>query len=352
MYRGLYVDQPQSVLIHAEQEPELQAHQVRIRTQFAAVKHGTEFHLFSGESPFQDRKFDSEQRLFVPLEEGEESNAFARHFIGNMVVGTVIATGKDVSRVQTGAQVYCYGPACELVTKAEDEVEFLVPPMSAQDAICLDPALFALAAVRDSRARLGDAVVVFGLGAIGLFVVQMLRLSGCAHVIAVDPIEKRRVLASTFGADMVLDPRVDEVGVAVRSLLGGKGADVAIEASGHYGALHGAMRSVRNCARVVTLGYYKGRDTMLELGAEWHHNRLELISSMPVWNNPLREYPLWDKQRLSRSLVEMFVKQQLHSEGIVDPIVDFSEAASAFLDIYHNPVNAIKLGISFPLNEA
>lgn len=348
MYRGLYVDQPQSVLIREEQEALLQDHQVRILTQFAAIKHGTEFHLFSGESPFQDRRFDADLRLFVAQEQSEQAEAFAQHFVGNMVVGTVVETGKSAAKFQAGARVYCYGPACELVTKAEEEVQLLQEPMQPLDALCLDPALFAFAAVRDSRARLGDDVVVFGLGAIGLFVIQMLHLCGCAHIIAVDPIEKRRELALLFGAQTVIDPTVDDVGIVVRHLLDGRGADIAIEASGHYGALHGAMRAVHNCARIVTLGYYKGKDRFLELGAEWHHNRLELISSMPVWNNPLRDYPLWDKPRLSRSLVDMFVKKQLRSEGIIDPLVTFAESPAAFLDIYANPVNAIKLGIAFP----
>ncbi|HVU69688.1 MAG TPA: zinc-binding alcohol dehydrogenase, partial [Ktedonobacteraceae bacterium] len=263
-----------------------------------------------------------------------------------------VEVGAGTDTFSLGAEVYCYGPACELVTKHEDEVEPLLPPMSALDALCLDPALFAFAAVRDARARLGDDVVVFGLGAIGLFVVQMLRLCGCAHIIAVDPLEKRRALAQTFGAQTVIDPAVADVGIVVRDVLQGRGADIAIEASGHYGALHGAMRAVHNCARIVTLGYYKGRDTFLELGAEWHHNRLELISSMPVWQNPSRDYPLWDKARLTGSLVDMFVKQQLRSTGIIDPLVDFAEAPAAFLRIYHNPAEAIKLGIAFPSPEA
>lgn len=54
MYRGLYVDKPQSVLLREEQELPLRPHQLRIRTRFAAIEHGTEFHIFSGESPFQD----------------------------------------------------------------------------------------------------------------------------------------------------------------------------------------------------------------------------------------------------------------------------------------------------------
>ena len=45
---------------------------------------------------------------------------------------------------------------------------------------------------------------------------------------------------------------------------------------------------------------------------------------------------------------QMFLKEQLTSNGILDPIVDFSDFARAFIDIYHNPAQAIKLGIRFP----
>ncbi|GHO83191.1 zinc-dependent alcohol dehydrogenase [Dictyobacter formicarum] len=347
MFKGLYVDKPESVVVLEEQEADLQANQVRIQTEFAAIKHGTEFHLFSGKSPHAEQRFDADLRLFVPVSEQERSQASGRRSsVGNMAVGCVIEIGKAVTKVKPGDRVYCYGPAWELLTKEETDVEPLFEPMSPQDAVCLDPALYAFTAVRDARARLGDTAVVFGLGAIGLFVVQMLKMSGCLHVVAVDPIEKRRTLAERYGANLTLDPTQCDVGLEVRKVLG-QGADIAIEASGHYKALSGAMRAVRNCGRIVTLGYYKGRDSELELGAEWHHNRLELIGSMPVWDNPLRDYPLWDNERISRTLIELFRQKRLISDGIVDPIVDFEDAAAAFLAIYRNPANAIKLGIRF-----
>jgi len=218
--------------------------------------------------------------------------------------------------------------------------------MNALDAVCTDPALYAYAAVRDARVCLGDNVVVFGLGAIGLFVVQILKLAGCLNIIAVDPIAKRGRLAEQYGARMTLDPAGCDVGLVVRENLG-RGADIAIEASGHYQALRDAMRVVGKCARVVTLGYYGGQPVDLELGAEWHHNRLELISSMPVWDNPLREHPVWDQERLFRTVVEMFRNGSLTSAEVVDPIVDFAASAQAFTDIFGDSSEAIKLGIRF-----
>lgn len=219
--------------------------------------------------------------------------------------------------------------------------------MDEQDAACLDPAHFAYGVVRDAGVCVGDNVISFGLGAIGLFVVQLLKLAGCLNVISVDPLQKRRQIAEQLGADLVLDPNQCDVALEARRYLG-QGADIAIEASGHYAALHDAMRSVGQCGRVATLGYYKGKDTELELGAEWLHNRLELICSLPDWDNPLRDYPLWDRERLYRTLTELFKRKTLSSKRIVDPIVDFSDSARAFMDIYQDPSDAVKLGIRFP----
>lgn len=346
MPKGLYVEQPCHVTLRDYDDPPLRDDQYRIRVEFATIKHGTEFHVFSGQSPFQDRRFDGNLRLFVPGKEEAKAGEAHGHFAGNMVVGTVAEVGKAVQRFRPGERVYCHGPACETVTRREGEGELLRPPMTETDAVCLDPALYAYAAIRDARVCLGDKVVLFGLGAIGLMAVQMLRLNGCLRVIAVDPVEKRRRLAEALGAHLALDPTQCDVGWEVRQSLG-CGADLAIEASGHYRALRDAIRSVRNCARIVTLGYYRGKDSELELGAEFFHNRLELIASMPVWDNPSREHPVWDYGRLWRAVVEFFQKRALTSRGILDPIVDFADSPAAYLEAYRDPSYAVKLGISF-----
>ena len=346
MPRGLYIDKPQSVALREYEDAPLAEGQLRIRTEFASIKHGTEFHLFSGRSPFGGRYFDPALRLFVEDDGAKSQDRAVGQFVGNMAVGVVTETGAAVTRFRTGDRVYCYGPLCETQTKAEAEVQPLIPPMTAEDAVCTDPAFYGYAALRDARVCLGDAVVVFGLGAIGLLLVQMLKLAGCIQVVAVDPLPKRRDLAQRYGAALTLDPAQCEVAMDIRRLLG-QGADIAFEASGHYAGLAGAIRSVRQCGRVLTLGYYKGKDSHLELGAEWHHNRIEMISSLPAWGNPLRDYPLWDEARLSRTIAEFFRARSLTSQGILDPVVPFADAAQAFLDAYHDPSQAIKLGVKF-----
>lgn len=346
MPQGLYVPQAEVVELRDYAEPPLAADQVRVCTEFAAIKHGTLFYLFSGKSPFESQRFDLDLRLFVPRAQDDHSGGLAGRFIGDLAVGRVTEVGGAVTKFQVGDRVYGYGAVAETLTKPQDALHLADPALRDEDIVCLDPALYAYAAVRDARVCLGDRVVIFGMGAIGLCAVQMLKRGGCLTVIAVDPIAKRRSLARELGADVVLDPTETDVARAVRDLLG-TGADLALETSGHYGALHECMRTVRPCARIVTLGYYKGKGAALELGAEWLHNRLELICSMPVWDNPLREAPIWDLARLERTVVEFFANGWLTSQGIVDPIVPLADAAQAFLEIYRNPTTAIKLGVRF-----
>jgi len=56
---------------------------------------------------------------------------------------------------------------------------------------------------------------------------------------------------------------------------------------------------------------------------------------------------LWDERRLWHTVTTFFQKQRLTSQGIVDPIINFPEAATAFLNIYQHPTHAVKLGIRF-----
>lgn len=86
------------------------------------------------------------------------------------------------------------------------------------------------AALNDVRP--GDTVVVYGLGGIGINVVQGARLAGAAQIIGVDPVASKQALAARLGMTDFLDPaECDSVVDAVQDLTSG-GADVAFECTG------------------------------------------------------------------------------------------------------------------------
>jgi alcohol dehydrogenase len=106
--------------------------------------------------------------------------------------------------------------------------------------------------------RIGDAVVVFAQGPIGLCASLGAKLMGAALVIGVDGDEARLSMARKLGVDVVLDYRSQDVVAEVKRLTGG-GADVAIEALGAQQTFESALRSLRPAGTLSSLGVYSGK---------------------------------------------------------------------------------------------
>jgi len=106
--------------------------------------------------------------------------------------------------------------------------------------------------------RIGDSVVVFAQGPIGLCATAGAKLMGAALVIGVDGDPGRREVARRMGADIVLDPGSVDVVAEVQRLTGG-GADVAIEALGLQETFEAGLRSLRPGGTMSSLGVYSGK---------------------------------------------------------------------------------------------
>src|SRR5215510_4043715 len=106
--------------------------------------------------------------------------------------------------------------------------------------------------------RIGDTVVVFAQGPIGLCSTIGAKLMGAALVIGVDGDENRLAMARRMGADIALDYREVDVVAEVKKLTGG-GADVAIEALGTQQTFESALRCLRPGGTLSSLGVYSGK---------------------------------------------------------------------------------------------
>ena len=190
-------------------------------------------------------------------------------------------------------------------------------------------------------------MLVTGLGAIGLMAAQLARLQGAGWVACSDLIAKRRDLATAHGADLAVDPTAEDVGLTVKRQTGGQGADVSVEASGSYAALHDALRATAYGGTVASIAYYTGTAEALHLQGEWHRNQLTLISSRNV-NDPLRADPRWDSERMHRQVIGLLAAGRLRADGVLDPIVPFEECAEAYREIERDPGASIKLAVRHP----
>ncbi len=95
-----------------------------------------------------------------------------------------------------------------------------------------DIATTGISAAETGNVGIGDSVVVYAQGPIGLCATAGARLKGAALVIGVDSNPTRLAMAKKMGADEVIDFTQEDPIAKVKALTGGRGADVAIEALG------------------------------------------------------------------------------------------------------------------------
>ncbi|MBI2639008.1 zinc-binding dehydrogenase [Candidatus Peregrinibacteria bacterium] len=116
----------------------------------------------------------------------------------------------------------------------------------------------ALHAVDRAEIRLGDSVVVLGVGPVGQSIIAFAGLSGAGQVLAVGDPENRRDFAKRMGASETcgLEIPPEDRAAWVRERTGGRGADVVIEAAGDPRAVSQALDMARDNGRVVISGQY------------------------------------------------------------------------------------------------
>jgi alcohol dehydrogenase len=127
--------------------------------------------------------------------------------------------------------------------------------------MCPDIMSTGFSAAERGHVRIGDAVVVFAQGPIGLCATAGARLAGAALVIGVDSVPRRLEMSRRMGADVVLNHKEQDVVAEIKKLTGG-GADVAIEALGQSATFDWALRSIRPGGVVSSLGVYSGPLTL------------------------------------------------------------------------------------------
>ncbi|HET9416863.1 MAG TPA: zinc-binding dehydrogenase [Candidatus Limnocylindria bacterium] len=147
-----------------------------------------------------------------------------------------------------------------LVPNAQANLAKIPDALTDEQVVLLaDIASTGFSGAESGKVRIGDTVVVFAQGPIGLCATAGAKLMGAARVIGVDGDPSRAAMALRMGADVVLDPETVDVVDEVKRLTGGIGADVAIEALGLQVTFENALRCVRPGGTVSSLGVYSGK---------------------------------------------------------------------------------------------
>ena len=206
--------------------------------------------------------------------------------LGHEAVGVVSAVGEGVEGFKEGDRVFphhhvpcyeCYtckagdDTMCDMYRKSNIHPggfsEFFRVPewnvskgavlhlpgrVTFEEGALIEPVACCLRAVK-GRVKRGETVLVAGAGPVGLMHALLLEPMG-AEVVITDVVHSRLEFARAMGVQVVLDASKDDVPAKVRGETQGRGADLAIVASGSRAAIMQALRSIRRGGRVCLFG--------------------------------------------------------------------------------------------------
>ena len=162
-----------------------------------------------------------------------------------------------------------------------------------------------------------DAVVVSGLGPVGLAAGLLARAMGASAVLGVDPVASRRALAEELGAVDVAIPAGDDAAEEVRTATAGLGCEVSIDCSGTSAGRATALAATRRFGRAALVG---------------EGGRLEIDASPVLIHPQLTVHGSWVTSigRMEQ-LVERLVRWDLHPERTVSDRFPLDEADQAYV---------------------
>jgi threonine dehydrogenase-like Zn-dependent dehydrogenase len=161
-----------------------------------------------------------------------------------------------------------------------------------------------------------DAVLVTGLGPVGLAVGLLARALGAPAVIGTDTVPSRLDLAEKVGAVTHAVPSSRDAAAEVLALTGGEGCEVSVDCSGNRHARATALAATRRFGRCVLVG--EGDRLEIDVSPVLIHRQITVIGSWVTSIGRMEE------------LVEHLVRWDLHPERVVTDSFPLAEAAEAY----------------------
>jgi 2-desacetyl-2-hydroxyethyl bacteriochlorophyllide A dehydrogenase len=322
--RTLYFAAEREATIRERHVPGPGPEEVRMETTASAISAGTELLIYRGEAP---EAMVADEALAAL--DGDLSLPLA---YGYAAVGDVVECGQAVSDEWLGRAVFAFNPhETEFLADPDDLVE--VPGgMAPSTAALLPHAETAVNFALDGHPRIGERVAVFGAGLVGLCTTSVLAEFPLAELVVVDPVDARRQLAATLGADRAVSP-AEASGLSDQA---SQGIDLVYELSGNPDALDDAIDAVGYDGRVIVGSWYGTKRADLDLGGRFHRDRVTIESSQVSTIAPDLRGRWTTDRRLATALDHL---GDIDADALVHDHVPFESAPAAYrrLDAEHPP---------------
>lgn len=237
---------------------------------------GTDVHILKGEYPVSPGLTIGHEPVGVIEEIGEGVSGYV---VGQrVIVGAITPCGQcyhclDNHHAQCGGKAiggWQFGNTIDgsqaeylLVPNAQANLSIIPDGLSDEQVLmCPDIMSTGFGGAESGEIKIGDTVVIFAQGPIGLCATAGAKLKGATRIIVVDTVAARLNVAKHLGADTVIDFRkvnpIDEI----MRITDGRGADVAIEALGTQETFESCLRVLKPAGILSSLGVYSGKLSM------------------------------------------------------------------------------------------
>jgi S-(hydroxymethyl)glutathione dehydrogenase/alcohol dehydrogenase len=286
------------------------------------------------------------------IEAAKGEDKFLPHLLGHEGSGTVVAVGEGVKRVKAGDRVVLHwrqsaGLQCEppkydwngktvnagWVTTFNDEAIIsenrltVIPP---DFPLHLAP-LFGCAVTtavgvvnNDAQIKIGQSVVIFGVGGVGLNIAQAAQMVSANPIVGVDLLDSKLTMAREWGLTHAFNSRTegDALAAKIREIVGAGGADVIVDTTGNARVIEEAYNLTHADGRTILVGVPRKGDNASIYTLPLHFKKI-LKGSHGGSVSPDIEIP---------RLIKLVGQNKMRLEGLVThtfPLQQINEAIAA-----------------------
>lgn len=282
--QSLYFRAPFEVDVCQESMPSPGKGEVLVQAEVSAISPGTEMLFYRNQVPSD---------LAVDATIGDLTGLFSYPLkYGYAMVGHVLALGPEVDECWLDRRVFVFHSHESHFVTDVSNLHPVPNGLSPESAVFLPLMETAVSFLMDAQPMIGERIVLFGQGIVGLLTTTLLASYPLANLITLDLFPLRRHWSRRLGAKRDLDPSAADTPDRLRSLLSDKGsyqgADLVFELSGNPQALDLAVATAGYDGRVLIGSWYGNKKANLTLGSQFHRSNVHLLSSQvsfiaPKW---------------------------------------------------------------------
>ena len=308
-------------------------HELLVKTQKTMISMGTEFSVLERKNVAEGSAWDNYAKFpFAP---------------GYANIGIVVEVGSAVDKAWIGKRVASYSVHAKYVLVDDQDARVVPSHLNIDHALFFVFAEIVMRGIRRGKIMWGDAVVIYGLGILGLLAARFCRLSGAKPVFAVDIIPSRlEKIPEDVGLYAINSQKDDLFGI-VKEVTKGRLADVVFELTGVAELIPNEFEVLKQQGRFVVLSSPRGK-TLFDFHDLCNSPSYTIIGAHN-YSHPKHatlENP-WTNLRDAEYFFDMVGDGEIELEDLITTRINYTEAVDYYYKLLKDRSNEVGIIIEW-----